>query len=155
MKGLSIGKQKNFFQKYLPVLKLLRINIQKAKNKQNQKSKEITKMKTTINNIKAQEINENEIDKAVGGAIVYNNGNYDVVSGETLIGSYRNYTDACWCAQAHGISNQYFSSKREYANWLYPAPVVTYSTPVVTYSPVVYDYNYDFFIDEYGDIWVF
>ena len=107
----------------------------------------------TLENIKAMEINETEIDKAVGGAIIYNNGLYDVVNGETKICSFRTYDEAVKCARSEGVSTQYFGSKREYSNWLYPSQTVTYAAPTVIYQPVVYDYDY--YIDEYGDIWVF
>jgi hypothetical protein len=66
------------------------------------------------------ELSEEDLDQSAGGAIVYNNGVYDLVQGNTLIGSFYNYDDAYITALQYGYGTAYFASKADYLGSLYP-----------------------------------
>ena len=66
-----------------------------------------------------EELSDEQLDQSAGGAIVYNNGYYDLVSGETLIGRFYSYDDAMITALQYGYGTAYYGSKQDYANALY------------------------------------
>ena len=79
-----------------------------------------------MDNIKATELTEEEIDKAVGGAIIYKRGRYELVYGEDIIGKYASYEEALYMAQYYGYSTRYFSSESAYLDAFYPREIKHY-----------------------------
>lgn len=66
-----------------------------------------------------KELNEEELDQSAGGAIIYNNGYYDLVQGNTLIGRFYSYDDALVTGLQYGYNTTYYSSKNDYLDALY------------------------------------
>ncbi len=77
-------------------------------------------------NTKAAEINETELGQASGGAIIYKDGYYELVSGTDIVGRYAYYEDALYVAQYYGYGTRYYSSETEYLNANFPRTSYVY-----------------------------
>jgi hypothetical protein len=73
-----------------------------------------------LEDIKAEELNENEMDKAAGGAIIYKDGWYELRDNNRIIGRYATYDDAMYEATFNGYDATMYASEEDYLRSLYP-----------------------------------
>ena len=87
-------------------------------------------MKNVFENIRAEEITETEF--AAGGAIVRDNGTFDVYDGDYMVGSFADYDTAVREAiNTYRTDTAYYASKEDYRNRRQ-----SYVQPVYVYQPV-------------------